>query len=73
MTMKPYRLRTISNGDRKRLAAKEHNDLLVEREAYIEDRARDPEKYERRVTAKDKADRRMVVTMVAIAAGTMAK
>lgn len=35
----------MNSRQRRKLEAKRHNDLLVEEEAYQEDRARDPEKY----------------------------
>ena len=35
----------MNSRQRRKLAAKLHNDLLIENQAYCEDKARDPEKY----------------------------
>ena len=38
----------MNSRQRRKLAAKLHNDLLIENEAYCEDRARNPERRARR-------------------------
>lgn len=44
----------MNSRQRRKLEAKKHNDLLIEEEAYREDRLRDPAKYKRNVNTKSR-------------------
>ena len=49
----------MGNGQRKKEAAKAHNMALMEKQAYTEDRIRDPEKY--RVKRDKRAERSLMM------------
>ncbi len=63
----------MNSRQRRKKEAAQHNALMIEREAYREDRVRDPIKYMRRLSADDKANRRLVGAVMAICMATGAK
>ena len=56
-------LEHLNSRERRKIEAKNHNDLLIEREAYAEDKVRDPEKYRRKPSTK----RSHLLPLIAIA------
>ena len=63
----------MNSRQRRKKEAAQHNALMIEREAYREDHARDPIKYKLLLSADDKSDRRLVGAVMAICATTGAK
>ena len=63
----------MNSRQRRKLAAEKHNALMIENEAYREDRVRDPEKYQcspmRSSTPDERAARRKVRLMMTAAFG----
>ncbi len=58
----PYRLRPISNGDKKKRDAEIHNMNYLHCQAITQDRVEDPEKYKRGISNKSRRNhqRKMV-------------
>ena len=63
----------MNSRQRRKKEAAQHNALMIEREAYREDRVRDPSKYSLLLSADDKSDRRFVGAVMAVCMATGAK
>lgn len=61
----------MNSRQRRKIAATNHNALLIENEAYREDKIRDPEKYKRNETQTQRAERRHIQAILAITLGTI--
>jgi len=53
----------MNSRQRRKLAAKKHNALILEKQAYAEDRIRDPAKYAAKETGLSRANAQMLLAM----------
>jgi hypothetical protein len=62
------RIVVVNSRQRRKLEAEKHNALVVENEAYLEDKVRDPAKYERNISSRS---RRSTALMCALIGATI--